>query len=132
MADFNKGTLVLKLRDGRNNPLKDIVDIEVEHHTLTRRVVLRDVDTWKAGKKGPVLVVGEVRIPDLPATPQGLHRVYVDPDGYRSEAEFVNIEPDTITTLEIKFKKEGRDPSSAKVAIAVENDEINGFRTQHH
>ena len=116
MAEFNTGTLVLKLRDGRNKPLKDIVDIEVEHHTLTKRVVLRDVDTRETGGEA------EVRNPNLPAGPQGLHRVYVDPDHHKSEAEFVNIEPDTETAIEMRFKKEGRGP-----VVELDVDRIGNF-----
>jgi hypothetical protein len=106
MADPD-GVLFLNLLNVYAERFDDSADLVLSHQTLSDRRVVRNVDTSK-----------RLKVTGLFAVPQGLYRLEVDPLGYLPLSQFVNVNSDKGTALDLTF------PVDPKKVSAVEFPEF--------
>ncbi|MEW6735951.1 MAG: hypothetical protein AB1489_31950 [Acidobacteriota bacterium] len=85
------GTLLLRLMDVYQQPLKEQVDISLKHQVLSHNKLIR----VKAGK--------EIKISDLHGSPQGLYEIFIDPPSYLPVGQFIQIKASGLTPVNITF-----------------------------
>jgi hypothetical protein len=84
--------LRLDLFDAYGDPIKERVDIYLDHQTLSEKVAARSVDTSQ-----PVTITG------LRGAPQGLYKLFIDPPSYLPVSVFVNLKSTGVTDRALPF-----------------------------
>jgi len=93
----NLGDLRLELVDAGGSRIRESVDVMIRHLVTGRRLLVRDAPGSKI-----------IRIPDLPAAPEGLHLVEVDPPSYLSSGRFISVRSDGPTRVTMPFAIDAR------------------------
>lgn len=94
------GRLKLVLSDVEGRPIKEGVDVLLQHTTLASATVRTKLPAGKT-----TVITG------LQQRPQGTYRIEVDPPSYLPVSRFVVIEPEGTTSIDIPFPV---DPSKVK------------------
>ena len=90
MADPVK--LRLNLIDVNGKNLKESVDIDLRHQTLSEHKIVRAINASK-----------RFTIENLRGAPQGLYRMEIDPRGYLPVSQFVNMAASGFTDVNVTF-----------------------------
>jgi len=82
----NAAKLRLRIQDVYGKPVRELVDIDLRHQTLSEHKVIRAIDGSK-----------RIIISGLRGAPQGLYRLEVDSPAYLPVSQFVNLNASGVT-----------------------------------